>query len=894
MNWLRVIRARVVGLFRKEELEQEIDEELRFHVAMRTEENIARGMSPPDAARAAQRQLGNVDLIKDACRDVNGGGAFDSFWQDVRFACRMLRKDRAFTIVAVVALALGIGANTALFTVLSNVLLRPLGYPGADEIMSISMRDSIHPPDSFPVSYPDFIDLRTGATTFERFGAFRAGSFVVRSAVRDATQVGGAWVTSDIFPLLGVKPLIGRTFVRAEEEPGRRSVVISHEMWESHFGKAANILKAALMIDGVDFAVIGVMPPGFQFPVQNAPAQFWITFAHELEPLADGTPSYPFRRDSHFLRVLGRLKPGSTAAQATDDLNAIAAQLGEQYPETNRNYTSCIMLPWLEEITKSVRPMLLMLIGAASFALCVACANVANLLLARASVRSKEIALRVALGAGRRRIMRQLLTESLVLAAIGGAAGLLLALAGTRYIVSALPEDFPRAAEISPDIRVLAFTALVTLFTSCLFGIAPGWRSARTKLTPLLNDAGQSPSDSPGGRRARRMLVVAEMVLAFILLGGACFFLVNLAQLKASPLGFDPQNVISAQVVVPDAKDAGVPERAVRFFDEMLERVSHLAGVQSASLVSRLPLSGARSIADFEIAEKPMHPADLPLAEPHIVTAGYFETMRVPILSGRDFSRHDNGHAAPVVIVNETLARQFFPGENAVGKRIKPGLYVDPWGPVEREIIAVVGDVRSDMLTRDQQPQFYVPLPQCTLLDMALVIRSDVPVDELMQEVHVAIGELDPNVAVDGGSTMQERVTGAVATPRLNSTLLAAFAAVAVLLTAIGVYGVMAYSVAQRRHEIGIRLALGAQKNGVFRLIIGEGVQLIGFSIVVGAICTAIMLPGLQTFAYGAAHHHLLIVLFPAFLLAAVALLACWVPARRAAELDPLAALGQR
>ena len=894
MNWLRLARARLIGLFRKEELEQEIDEELRFHVAMRTQENIARGMSPADAARDAQRQFGNVDHIKDEGRDVSGGGGLESFVHDVRFAARMLMKDRAFTAVAVIALALGIGANTALFTVLSNVLLRPLPYPDAHEIMSVSMRDSINPDDAFPLSYPDFFDFRTMNGAFERLGAFRSGSFVVRSNGGDATRVQGARVTADIFPLVGAKPAIGRTFVREEEEPGARSAVISHALWGKHFGKAANITKASLTVNGLEHSIIGVMPVGFRFPVQNYPAEFWITFASDLEPLADGAPSYPLRRDSHFLRVLGRLKPGVTPEQADAELDTIAKNLAARYPDTNALYDACHVRPWLAQITRDVRPMLLMLIGAAVFTLCVACANVANLLLARASTRGKEIAIRAALGAGRRRIFRQLLTESLLLASIGGCAGLLLALAGTHYIVSALPDDFPRANEIAPDARVLAFTVIVTGLTTCLFGVAPGWRCARARLVPLLSDVGAEFSDTPGGRRARRVLVVVEMVLAFVLLAGASFFIMNLARLQASPLGFNPHNVVTANLFVPDDKDPALAHRVAAFADKLLAEVSQQHGVQSASLISRLPLTDTFTVADFEITGRAIPVAELPLAEPHIATPGYFRTTQIPVKRGRDFDSRDRRDAPPVVIVNETLAQRYFPGEDALGKRITPGLFSDPAGPVAREIVGIAGDVPTGTPGGEHIPQFYLPLSQYMWLDLMLAIRSDAAPNELLRAVERMVSNLDPNVAIGSTGTLEERVAGAVATPRLNSMLLAAFATVAIVLTAIGVYGVMAYSVAQRRHEIGVRLALGATSTAVFRLVLSEGVRLIVCAIVLGALFTVALLPMLQAFATGAVMNHIAIVFLAAVLLGVVALAACWLPARKASALDPLAALGQR
>ena len=894
MNLLRLARTRLVGLFRKEELAQEIDEELRFHLAMRTQENIARGMSAAEAAREAQRQFGNLDVVKDAWRDVSGGGALESVVQDIRFGARMLLRDRAFTSVAVLALALGIGANTALFTVISDVLLRPLPYPDAAQIMSISTRDRINPDEIFPVSYPDFLDFRARTRAFERIGAFRASSFVVRSDGGEAARVQGAWITADIFPLLGVKPAIGRDFNRAEEEPGTRVALISDAMWQERFGRAANITQATLTVNGLDYAIIGVMPASFRFPIQNDPAQFWITFADELALLPDGSAPFPLRRDSHFLHLIGRLKSGVAPADAQADLSAIASDLAAQYPETNQNYDAAVVRPWLAAITMQVRSLLFMLIGAAFFTLCVACANVANLLLARGSTRQKELAVRAALGAGRRRLFRQLLTESALLAFFGGCAGLLLALVATRYIVAALPSDFPRASEIAPDVRVLGFTLVVTFITSCFFGLAPGWRAARAKLTPVLNDGTPQSSGVPAGRRTRNMLVIAEMVLAFVLLGGACFFISHLARLQASPLGFDPSNVTAVELVVPDDKGADLPLRVIAFFDELIARIARLDGVAHVSAASRPPVTSSAFVADFAIAGREIPTPDLPIAEPYIVAPGYFRTMGIPRHHGRGFDARDRRDAPPVVIVNETLARRFFPGENVVGKRITPGLFADPIGPVEREIIGVVGDVQSDLSRAEHMPQLYVPLTQCMWLEMTLVVRSKWPTAELQRAIEDVVADLNSNVAIDARGTMEQRIARAVATPRLNSSLLTAFASVAVALTAIGVYGVMAYSVAQRRHDIGIRLALGAQKRDVFRLVLGEGLRLIACAIIIGAAFTASMLPLLQTLAHGAAGNHLPVVFLSALLLGVVALVACWVPAHRAAAMDPLSALGQR
>jgi predicted permease len=893
MNWLRVLRARLFALTHREQLEREMEEELRFHLAMRAQENVRAGMSEAEAFAQAQRQFGNVPLIKDRWRDVIGGGFVETFWQDLRFAARMLLKDRAFSLIAILALALGIGANTALYTVVSKVLLHPLPYPEPEELMSVTMLQDKRADRPIGFSYPDFADLQATDRWFSGLGAFVSGGFVVSGGDLTATRMQGARVTPQILPLLGVAPLLGRTFTAEENEPGNRSVVLSYELWKEHFGSASTIIGGTFQLDGASYEIIGVMPPGFEFPVANDPAQFWTTFGRDREPSFGTDPGITKHRDAHYLGVLGRLKKGVTRETAAAGLSEIAAELARLHPDPNRRMDSCGVVPWLAKITDKVRPALLMLIGAALCVLCVACVNVANLLLARATTRQKEMAIRAALGAGRGRILRQLLTESLLLASVAGCLGLLLALAGTHYIVSMLPPDFPRSREITPDLQVLVFTGIVSVITSCIFGFAPAWHSARCKLARVLNDCSRAAEESPRGRYVRRALVIAELVLAFVLLVGALSLIRGLWKLERVEPGFDVGNLVTVNLSLPPDSSRDPALRSAEFYREFLERLNTAKEIQSVAAVYPLPMT-TRVRADFEVSGRPIAKADLPVGRGHTVTPNYFQTMRIPLIKGRDFDGRDRREAAPVVIVNETLVRTTFPNEDPLGKRIRPGLTDGSAPPLEREIIGVVGDVKADDLATDSFPEFYLPHAQCAAEDMTLVLRGNGPDEATIAAVERVLGSIDKGAPLYQSQQMNHYLAATLAQARLNSILMATFAAVAIALTAIGVYGVMAYTVIQRRHEIGIRLALGAEPRGIFRFILGEGVRLLAWALLAGGICTAAVTRSLRWTGYGVTDNEVITIGLVGILLSAVALVACWLPARRAATLDPLAALGQR
>jgi putative ABC transport system permease protein len=700
-----------------------------------------------------------------------------------------------------------------------------------------------------------------------------------------------------LFSLLGVSPVLGRTFSPQEDAAGNRVVIISDELWEARFGRSAALDQLSLEIKGIAYRVIGIMPPEFRFPIQNETAQLWITLSGDLEPFANGASPVINMRNVRYLQVLGRLNQDVTGRQAEEDLRAIAAGLAKWLPETNRRADSCVVMPMLADITSNIRPSLILLMGAGGSVLGLACVNLANLLLARGSTRQKEVAVRRALGAGRGRILRQLLTESLVLALFGGVAGLLLGLVAIRGLVVLLPDNFPRAADIAAGIRAVGFTALIAVVTSCFFGFAPAWSSSHCALGPILNEPNRESTATRKTRRLRSTFLVIEMVLAFILLVAACLLLRNLWQLWHTPLGFNPSNLLTANLSLPESRDAAALDRSAAFYGELQARISRLEGVEAAAVVSRTPLT-EQAFTGFEVTGRSKDKDPLPSAYSIVVTPNYFRTMGIALLKGRDFDERDERYARATVIVNDTLARLAFGSEDPVGKRIRPRVTDDiVHGPQEREIVGVVADVKTSNLTAAPLPAVYVPHSQCAFPDMTLVVRSRSRPEAVFDLLQETVAQMDASLPLFQRRTMGDNIIALIAQPRLNSMLLSAFALIATLLTAVGVYGSMAYSVAQRTHEIGIRLALGAQKVAIFRLVVGEGMRLTGWSLLCGALCSVILGRLLEKVVYSAGTGGMStmpIITLVAALVFVVALIACWFPAQRASGVDPLHAIGQR
>jgi putative ABC transport system permease protein len=805
--------------------------------------------------------------------------------QDIRFGLRMLLKSPSISILATIALALGIGANTAIFSVVNAVLLRPLPFPDPDSLVAVfetvpqrGMLRGSH-------SYPNFFDVRAQNTTFERVASYHGSNFIMTGRGEPA-RLQGEVVTADLFPLLGVAPMLGRTFHADEDKPSdARVVIISHALFRQRFGEDPSVLNQVITLDGRGYTVIGVMPPGFEFPIQNEPVDLWTTVAID----AAGSSPVTNQRGAHFLRVLGRLKPGISPEQAQAELTAIGARLEQQYPDENTN-RSLRLESALSALVGEIRPMLLILLGAVACVLLIACANVANLLLARATSRHKEMAIRSALGASRVRVIRQLLTESVLLSLCGGAVGLLLAVWWSDLLIALGKDDIPRAVQVGIDLRVLGFTLAISLLTGLIFGLAPAFHSSKSELVDALKEGGRGTSE--GGRRnkMRSVLVVSELAIAVVLLVCAGLLLQSLWRLRSVNSGLQPENILTFNVGLPEVKYKF--DRQTQFFIDLKSRLEATPGVQAASTIYPLPLSGDRFSISFEIEGRPMAPKDHPSADFFTTGVGYFRTMGIPIIKGRDFEDRDKHGSTPVVIITETFARQHFPNEDPIGKRIEPGISsIEDEDSMMREIIGIAGDVRNRSLNTEARPAYYMPHTQVPFSQMVAVAKTTSEPHSLIPALTKVVAGMDQDVPLFDVKTMEEYLSASVAAPRFSSTLLSIFAAVALVLTVVGLYGVMSYSVAQRTNEIGIRLALGAQSRDVLLMIVKQGGWLIVVGLAIGLAGAYALTRLMESLLFGVTAKDPVTFVAVAGLLAFVALLACYVPAWRATKVDPMEAL---
>lgn len=805
--------------------------------------------------------------------------------QDIRFGLRMLLKSPSISIVATIALALGIGANTAIFSVVNAVLLRPLPFPDADSLVSIFETDTQRGMQRGSHSYPNFMDLRAQNTTLERVASYHGADYIMTGRGEPA-RLQGLVTTSDLFPLLGVAPMLGRTFHPDEDKPSEsRVVVISHALFQKRFNSDPSILNQAITLEGRSFTVIGVMPPSFEFPIQNDPVDLWTTIAGD----ASGSTPVTNQRGAHFLQVIGRLKPGVTPEQAQAELTTIAARLEQQYPDTN-THKGARLDSALTALVGDVRPALLIMLGAVACVLLIACANVANLLLARATSRHKEMAIRTALGASRVRVIRQLLTESVMLSILGGAIGLLLAVWWSDLLIALGKDDIPRAVHVGIDWRVLGFTLGLSLLTGLLFGLAPAFHSSKSELVESLKEGGRGTSEGARRNRVRNVLVVAELAIAVVLLVGAGLLIQSLWRLRNVNSGLETQNVLTFNVGLPEIKYNS--ERQSQFFVDLKGRLESLPGVQSASTIYPLPLSGERFGISFEIEGRPMAPKDHPVGDFFFTGVGYFRAMGIPLIKGRDFDDRDKHGSTPVVIITETLARQYFPNEDPIGKRIRPG--ISTWEDDDStmsEIVGVVGDVRNRTLNTEPKPAYYVPQTQVPWSQMVGVVRTAIEPRSLISGVTKEVAAMDPDIPLFGVKSMEEYLSSSVAAPRFNTTLLSIFAAVALVLTIVGLYGVMSYSVAQRTNEIGIRLALGAQSRDVLLMIVKQGSTLILLGLGIGLLGAYVATKLIASLLFGVTTKDPFTFAAVAAVLALVGLLACYIPAWRATKVDPMEAL---
>jgi len=813
---------------------------------------------------------------------------------DIQYGLRQLIKNPAFTLIAALTLALGIGANTAIFSVVNALLLKPLPFPNPQELTAFGMTSKRvkDQTDLGSLSYPDFFDFRAQNRTLSSMAVFRVRPSAVTNA-EGAASVLGVKASAEFFDVLGVKPIMGHTFTQADEKagggPGGFKIIISNDFWKKQFGGEANVLGRSIELDRRKFTVIGVMPAGFQFPIQADPIDFYVTIAEDAAN-PDGNKPATEERGSHSLDAIARLKPGVTIEQAQADLATIAANLEKQHPDTN-SYFGVAFRPLREELIGDVRPALYVLFGAVLCVLLIANANVANLLLARASVRGKEIALRAAVGASRARIIRQLLTESLLLAGLGGLFGLLIAQWGTEALIRTVPQNIPRISNIQLDAAVLVFTLVVSLATGVIFGLVPAWHASNVDLNAALKTGTRTGTGGEHKHRLRNALVMAEVALALILLVCAGLLIQSFARLGRVSPGVQTERLLTARIQLPSV---AYPknENIIAFFDQFLPRIRALPGVESASTIVPLPLSGSNMVTSFDMEEHPLPDGQQNGAPVRIVATDYFKTMGIPVRQGRVFNEHDQIKSAPVVIVNERFANKFFAGQNVIGKRIKPGFSADDKGEKMREIVGVVGNVKHLSLKNDDSPEMYLPRTQIPFDIVSLVVRTRVSdPTALTSAIRKELAAMDSSIPLTSVRVFDEYILRALARPRFNALLLSIFAGTALLLTAIGIYGVLAYSVAQRTNEIGIRMALGAAQSNIFRLVVGQAMTLVAISLTIGLIGAIGATRLLTSLLFGVGAWDPITFASIVVLISFVAFLAAWLPARRASRVDPVIAL---
>lgn len=875
MNLSSLLR-RWRALTHKNQLEDELDEEMRFHLERDVEQNIRNGMTPKDARYAALKAFGAMDQSKEECRDARGIGPLENTLRDITYSLRVLLKSYAFTIVVVLTLALGIGANTAIFSFANGILLRPLPYPQSDRLAVIEEAALKRGIDAMTVSYPNFLDWREQNKVFEDIATyFRINRFAL-SGAGDPVEIRGSRISRGLFEILRVSPQLGRTFTANEDRPNEDAVVIlGHDLWQGNFGGDPQIIGKQIVLSNRQRTVIGVMPPGFRFPEVS---ELWVPLA--LTPQT-------FTRTDHGLHAIARLKDGMTFSEAQVEMDNIALRIEQQNPVTNEGL-GVRVTSLHDNLAGDYREALLILLGVVGCVLLVACVNVANLMLARATARQKEFALRAALGASRWRIMRQLLIESLLLALAGGVLGFALSLLALHLLLTAIPIELPFWMDFGIDLRVLVFTVGITLLTGAIFGAVPALQTSRVDLNDTLKEGGRGTGGFRG--RSRSLLVVTEIALSLVLLVGAGLMIQSFLRLRRVNIGLDTKNVLTASLVLPSAKYR-VEDQRTAFFKQLTERVRNLPGVEAASATGTLPLNGSNWGRSLTVEGYPVLPVgQAPSIQHTVVTPGYFRTMGITLLAGRDFTDADTKDSLKVTIVDERLAREYWPNDSAIGKRIRFGPPEDnePW----HTIVGVVSSVRHERMQEDTEKSVYLPHMQIPVTGLSLVVRtSAADPRQLVGAMRREVAQIDRDQPMSEVATMEEVVAESIWQPRLYAMLFAVFAGGALVLALIGIYGVMAFLVQTRTHEIGVRMALGATARDVFKLIVGRGMKLTVIGVVIGVGGAIALTRLMHSLLFNTSATDPITFIVISLLLSLAAFFACYIPARRAAKVDPLTAL---
>jgi putative ABC transport system permease protein len=869
-------------------VERDVDAELAFHVDTRTDALMARGLTRESAVEQARREFGDLRAARAEIAAIDRGRVgrerradwWEALRQDVRFAARALARRPSFLAITVLTLALGIGANAAIFSVVDAALLKPLPYADPDRLVSVWPEGAMMP--------GIFVEVRNGTRTVAPMAGYSEGVAVSMTGASEPARLVQSEVTSRFFDALGVKAEVGRTFLEGEDLPGRdRIAVLGHALWQQRFGGDPSVVGRPVVIDGVARMVVGVMPPGFRFPSPDI--DFWVPVSLDASPANIGR----FWGTSH-LNVVGRLRPGVSVRQAEQEVAVLVDRSRASFPwrmpdAWGKNVT---VVPLERKVTGDVGPMLVVLFGAVALVLLIACVNVANLLLSRAAAREREIAIRASLGAGRGRIVRQLLTESVMLALLGGVVGLAVGAVGVRALLLMLPAGMPRVTEVAIDARVMAFTMLIALTTGVAFGTAPALRASRPTLQAVLG-ATRNAGGSLARRRLSEWLVVAQIALGVVLVAGAGLLIKSFWRLHQVELGFRPEQVIAADVPIPSfASDSAV--RAPAFYDAVLEQARAIPGVTSAALASGLPFGGAGSMQSSFAAEMEAYPlapgAPAPMLVRTVVSDDYFKTLGIPLLRGRGFDAADRSGPSAVALVDELTARRLWPNAEAIGQRFRP-VWVKQWITV----VGVVGTVKRDSLSSTGEVSVYLPMGRTAgfyvSTEMSLVVRGTGDLSALQSGVRAAVAAVDRTVPVNGVRPLTDLVSNSAARPRFTMLLLATFAAVALTLGAVGIYGVVAYAVQRRTREIGVRMALGARATDVLGMVLREGGALAAAGVtlgIIGAFAASRLLAG---FLFGVTPSDPAVFVAVPALLGLVAVGACVIPARRASRVDPMVAL---
>ncbi len=879
MSFLRSMAGGLRSLFRKELVEAELDEELRVFVEMAAERKMKEGMSREDALRAVRLEQGSLEVTKEMVRSAGWESFLETCWQDVRYGFRQLRKNRGFTVVCVLTLAIGIGATTAIFSIVDSLLLRPLPYPNSRRIVRIWNTFSPRGMTELTASEPEFLEYRQ-SQTFAHVAGFALGSTTLTGR-GDPARLSVSWVTSDFLTIIGTLPVLGRSFSPDEHEPGHDQVVIiSHHLWRDRFGSNPAIIGKSVIVNNRSSIVIGVMPPSFRLP--SGDVDLW-----QPLPIAANSSNL----GNHYLNLVGDLKPEVSLQQSNAEMRTILARIEQKYPAY---YSGAVglgvnLVPLREQMVGNVRPTILVLMVGVGFMLLIACTNIAGLLLTRGEVRKKEIATRIAIGAGRARIIRQLLAENLLLFLAGGAVGLVLASLGFKLVPVEASLPLQQVVGPSLDFRVLSFALVTCLATGLLFGLMPALKTSHPHLNEMLKESGRDAMGSRHHARTRSLLVMSEIAFSVVLLAGAGLMIASLARLLEVQLGFDSANIVTLRLSLPELQYPN--GRFAIFYKDFQEKVRSIPSVQAVAIVNQLPMSEVLANSSFEVEGRQLE-TGTNIANTQVISPDYFSVMRIPFIRGRALDEHDLNPAPSTVVVNRTLARKIWPEEDAIGKRLrlKPDA---PW----LTVVGIVSDIKNEGPGKPTKPELYLLYTEqsfglwADLRSMTLVVRTSSEPQQIVNAIRGELNSLDPDLPIYKVQTLGGIVSASTSQTRLPAVLLSVFAGIALLLAAVGVYGVLAYTVAQSTHEIGVRMALGAPRERILKSFLGYGIKWAAVGGSAGLVAAFILVRFMRSMLFEVGPYDPTIFLSVAGVLGIVVLMSCYFPASRASRVDPMVAL---